>query len=220
MTLYSELDGHHVIDARMVVPRLGCWFADVTLSDEVAVSGLITLTIANISWKCTPWRTASYQGRTMARVIGGHGGWQHLLPSKAYANPAGVMLSTILNDASRETGEVVGLTAPDVAQGNFYVREAAPGQRVLNRLADEWHVAPDGSTIVGLWPVTDKVATAFDVIDYDPIFRKAELATEDLAAFTPTRTFTHVQLGSLELQVSGVIHTMHAAAVRTTVLVE
>lgn len=218
MSLYAELGGGSVIEARLVVPKLGAWFADVTLATEVTLSGSLVLTIANLAWTCSVWAGGPYQGRTHVRVIGGMGGWQKSLKVQAYANPNGVMLSTLLKDAASAVGESVSLTDPDVAVGRFYVRELASAERILNRLATQWHIGPDGSTVVGPWPDSSAFASAFDVVDYDPKQRHSTIATEDLAGVTPGRTITKPQLGGAVLTVSSVVHTLTAKGVRTEVL--
>jgi hypothetical protein len=217
MTLYASIDGVQILDARIVVPRYGAWFAELALSSEKTISGPHTLTVGDIAWKCAAWRGAPYQGRTSLRVIGGSGGWQKRLPARAYRSDAGVKLSSVLNDAARECGESVTVTV-DKAIGTFLVRDVGPAARMLNRLADEWHMDQDGRTVVGPWgtltPITDK----FDLLSFDGRTGKAEIATEALAAFTPGRSFTS-PLGGGKLTIGAATHTISGKKVRTEILV-
>ena len=176
MSLYASIDSVQIVDARIVVPKLGAWYADLTLATEKTITGTHTLAVADLSWKCTVWRGAPYQGRTRLRVIGGGGGWQRQIPAKSYKADVGVKLSTVLTDAARECREIGVEIVSDRTIGLFCVRDVAPAARILNRLAREWHVRADGKTIVGPWATLTPIAERFDLVAFDGSAGRAELA--------------------------------------------
>lgn len=222
MSLYAEIGGAQILSARIVIPRLGAWYADVTLAAEVQLGGRLTLIAADLALGCVAWRSKPYQGRTRAMVIGGRGGLQKQLPAKGYG--ASVKLSTVLADVARESGETIAVV-DDRAVGDHFVRDVAPAERMLNRLAARWHVALSKdapSIVVGPWETSQEnkpITTAFEVVGFDGAASVATIATETLSAFTPERTFTStlLPLGTF-LEVNGVVHTLTAQKVRTEVL--
>ncbi len=217
MSLYASIDSVQITDARIVVSKIGAWYADLTLATEKVITGTHVLTAGDIAWTCSVWRGAPYQGRTRLRVIGGGAGWQKRLPAKPYRADAGVRLSTVLSDAARECAEIGVVITTDRSIGTFLVRDVGPAQRMLNRLATEWHVRADGKTVVGPWekltPITDRI----DLVNYDGSAGRAELATEALASFTPGRTFSS-PLGGGTITVGSVVHTLSGTTIRTEVL--
>jgi hypothetical protein len=214
--LYASLDGVQVIDGRIVVPRIGAWYAELTLASEHAIGGISTLTVADIAWKCAPWRIASYQGRTRVRVVGGAAGWQKQIPARSYqSNPK---LSTILTDAAGACGEIGVAVASDFIVGPFAIRDVGPAQRMLARYAPEWHIMPDGRTYVGPWQDITKVTDRIDLTGYDGAEGRAEIATEALASILPGRTVASPLIG-FDLVVGAVTHALQGTSVRTQIMI-
>lgn len=232
MSLYAAYGTFPVLTARVVVPRIGPWYAELVLAVEAELNPVpagpqpLTLSLADIAWTATAWRSAPYQGRTIARIIGGFAGWQRQLPTKHYQAPAGVLLSTVLADAARECGEQVTV-ATDRALGAHFVRDVGPAARMLNRLADGgWHVGlgldsqKQAATIVGPW-LSDAskapITTPFQLLGFDGGAGVATIATETLSAFTPDRTFSSPLVPGRTFTISAVVHTLDKATVRTEV---
>ncbi len=216
VTLYASIDSVQITDARIVVPRIGSWFADLTLATEKTITGTHSLTVGDLAWKCTVWRGAAFQGRTRLKVIGGYGGWQTQIPAKQYRVDTGVKLAMVLAEAASACGEQVSVTT-DRSVGTFTIRDVGPAQRILNRLATEWHVRADGVTVVGPWATLTAITEKFDLTAFDGAAGRAELATEALSAFTPGRTFTPITGGGT-ITIGAVTHSLSASKVRSEIL--
>ena len=193
MTAFAALNEHRISTGTIVIPWVGLWSADVMLDSTATLSGLVTLTLGTLSLVGSIFRQADWAGALRLRLIGGHGGWLKTLPPSGYNLITGVQLSTVLGDAARDVGETVKL-ASDRSLGNFYTREEAPAERLLNRLSSTWYVRPDGSTYVGD-RASGEIVSQFDVLSYDGGRGSALVGVTDAYAdWTPGRTFRSAQI--------------------------
>lgn len=151
----ATLENHNVTDARVYIPAWGVPWAEVSLDSEATLRGRVTLKVADLVFVGTVMSGGiGPVGRSSFRLAAGAGMWGKKLPTKSYANDAGVKTSTVIADVARESGESVDaatLPAATVRLGYGWTREAAPASRILQLVAtDSWYVDHvDGITKIG-----------------------------------------------------------------------
>lgn len=220
--LYFSANGIRVTAASVLIPWYGAPVADVTFPVSVTLTAPVTLTAANLTLTLGILRQRSFAGGATARLVGGIGWGRALVdtngrPIPAYANPAGVKLSTILRDVARRVGETVSIGA-DRTVGLFYVPSTGPAARVLEQLGGpSWYV--DGA---GVTQVRDRVpstiTSAATVQDYMGGMGWLTVATEDLAAWMPAAIFSSNTV-TTPIQVSATrIHTDNDGTLRLEIL--
>jgi hypothetical protein len=132
---------------------------------------------------------APVDGRSRYRIVAGAGGWGKTLPSRAYANDAGLTVSRILADAATEAGEPApsGLTSnsvgpvPTEVLGQHFVRPTQPAAFVLNHLAPRaWYARTDGVVELAKRPAGPFPQAP--VVERNPASRVIELALTESAA--------------------------------------
>lgn len=184
MTL--SLNGLTVTKIDLWTPYVGTWVADVDLdlgTAGVVPTGKAVLVVGTQTLLGTidPNAAGKHGERAQVRVLGGGGGWHKEVPAQQFHNDAGLLSSAIFVATAAEVGEVVTDLAPaTVGNGVDHLREAGPASTVFG--AREWHVDPiTGVTIAGPRvpvPQTPDV----QVLQWDPIARIAEVASDTLLA--------------------------------------
>lgn len=196
MSFFASLNGGRVISASVVIPWYGTWTADVVLASDTVLAAEDVLTIGDLSLQGFVQRVFDFAGSRSSRLVGGFGGWQKVLPAKAYSLPSGVPLAMVLGDVAGECGERWGGSNPGDLQtfatgtvGALYVRERAPAQRVLRLLTPGlWWI--DGTGATRLAPrATGPITSQFTAVKYSGGRGQFEIATETLGDWQPGRTF-------------------------------
>lgn len=188
--LWGTFAGARVISTTVTIPWYGAWSADLVLAVVTTVPPSGAFTLGDLALTGFVQRTASFAGSRSARLVGGFGGWQKVVPAYGYSLPSGVMLSSVLRDVAAAVGEQVNVVN-DAAIGSFFVREGAPAARVLRQLAGAtWWIDPSGVTQVGPRANTAPITSAFDVIGWSGARGRFEIASEHLSDWTPGRTFS------------------------------
>lgn len=183
--MIATLEGHTVTHGRVWVPRFGLPWAEVSLDVEATLTGSVSLTVADTTWRMAVVAGGANVGRSHYRLVGGAGGWGRDVAEKGYANDAGVKVSTVLGDAAAEVGETFAATLPTTRIGPAYARERGPAARVLEHVAPgAWYVREDGSTVLGL-RAASSLATAYTVGAVDLARGTATLAAEQIAGIVP-----------------------------------
>ena len=189
MTAFATANGLRIVTASIGIPLVGAWVADVMLEEPATLASPVTLAIGNLSLVGTVYRQGAFAGQQRARLVAGGGGWMKTVKAQAYANPAGVLLSTVLRDAAAAVGEQVAI-AQDRPLGAFFTRAADPAAYLLRDLVDgAWYIDGAGVTQIGQRP-TPIITSPFTVQDFDPGTGMYEIATEDLASWLPGATFS------------------------------
>lgn len=186
------LNGHPCTAAQLTIPGTGLWFASVVLAEEVALSGAVTLTVLDTTWRGFVLAGAALDGKSRYRIAAGAGGWGKSLPPRAYANDAGVTVAQLVADLATEAGEPAPVGAPTTALGPHFVRQAAPASFSLNLFAGPlagssapagargWYARPDGVVAFGTRPAgTFNLAP---VVERNPSSRVLTLALSNTAA--------------------------------------
>lgn len=166
--MYAAIGGRRIVDARVVMPRIGVWHADLTVDAAEAVTGKQAISIADsVRLSGTVIRSGVIGGRVSLRMVGGAAGMGTLLRPKFYR---GVTARIVLADIAREAGEAL---SAGIASGLLsrmlpkWVRMAGSASEALLVLATTlgvgWRIESDGALWLGneTWPPFD---TEHDVI--------------------------------------------------------
>lgn len=213
MSAYVALDGVPVIFGAIILPFSGIWMADLVLAEPKDLSGKQTLTLSDATYTCTPVRAVSFSGARGVRVVGGAGGWAKGIPAKAYAN--GIKLSAVLSDVASAAGEQLVLDA-DKTLGQF-IRPQGPASKTLQMvLGAAWWMDPLG-VVQTKARDTSPIGVDYTAIRVTGASGLWEIATEDVAAWTPGRSFRGPTSSGV---ISRVEHKVSKGMLRTVVLSE
>jgi hypothetical protein len=209
----ATLAGHHVTHARVHLPAWGVPWAEVSIDNEAALAGTVTLALADLTFAGRVMSGGTGPvGRASYRLAAGAGMWGKTIPPVSYANDAGVKALTALLDAARACGETLDpatLPGPDVRLGPAWTRETGPAGRTLELIAPQaWFVGTDGITRLGRRPAS-VLATPATVIGVDRARRTVTLAAEAIAALVPGVTAEGIQAVD-------VLHELTPTGLRTT----
>lgn len=186
---FASVNGVRIVEGSVGIPDQGLWVAKVHLEAEGAITSPVSLVLGNLTLAGAVYRQGAFAGRQYALLVAGAAGWMRQVVAQAYEQPGGVMLSTVIGDVAREVGEQVNVS-PDRSVGAFFVREAAPAQRVLRQLVGSaWYVDNRGVLQLGA-RAPGAVASSFLVEDFERADGLAVISTEDEAAWVPGQSFT------------------------------
>lgn len=185
--VFASVNGEPVTTARVHVPPVGPWFADVDFELAPDISGQVTLRLGALELAGTvdPLSNGTRGLQRRCRVVAGAGGWGASLTPKAYHNDQGVKARLVAEDAAREAGETLSAFSPAADKvGSYYVRRAGAASRALEDAAGgaSWWVAFDGTTHVGERSSSRPAEDSYEVLDYDPQARIATLSVDDLSS--------------------------------------
>jgi len=207
----ATLAGHRVTHARAYLPAWGVWWAEVSLDEEVTLSGRVALALADLSLSGTIMSGGpGPKGRANFRIAGGAGSWGRDVAPKSYANDAGVKAATVLADAASACGEAIdAATLPTTRLGPAFAREAGPAARALEQIAPAaWYVGEDGTTRIGRRAAAAFTAPAA-IASVDLARRTVALASESIAAIVPGVTVEGIEAVD-------VMHELAPGALRST----
>jgi hypothetical protein len=185
---HVTVNGRIAIRAKIYVPGIGPWFADVELVEETALpTTKVTLKVGEASFIATPApsRIGTFGGSFSARLVAGAGGWSSLVKAKDYHNDAGVKAITVARDVASAVGETLGtFVGGSERLGKDYARHVGLASRVIEDAARDaaWWVDYSGVTHVGTRPAVTAKAADYDVLDFDPLQRNVTLAVDRVDA--------------------------------------
>lgn len=184
------LNGQIVVSGSILIPPVGAWVADVVMAATGDVSSPCTLVVGDLTLIGTVYRSASFAGSKSARIIGGAGGWRKTIPKRGYSHDAGVLASTVLIDAARESGETIVVDS-DRQLGSSWAREdGAKAERTLHLVTGgQWWIDPAGVTQTKARD-TSLITTPFTAVAWSGGKGSFEIASEFISDWQPGRTFT------------------------------
>lgn len=185
---FATLNGDRIISARITLPYQGTWSADVVLAVPSEIKQSVVLQVGDLSMVGTVIRSGSFSGSRSARIVGGGGGWRKVLKPKAYSNPTGVKLKSILEDAARESGESM-YQFTDKVIGTNYIRDENPAEHVLRYWAPNWWIDTNGKTHIEQRP-SERILSPFTVEGWSGAKGFFEISTEKISDWVPGKTFT------------------------------
>lgn len=103
------LQGRSVLEARVVLPRVGRWVAELAVDSEEVPSGLVTLRLGSLELVGTASRAGSTRGRAVVELVGGRGGLLKPLEARAFS---GTTSGVLLQDAASSSGEQLSAEVP------------------------------------------------------------------------------------------------------------
>ena len=213
MTIFAGIDDRPIMRGQVTIPAYGIWHADIWLDREVALTGQVTLTLADISAVATIVRVIGFLGQTGLRIVGGYGGWRKPVDALQFAAPLGLPLKTVLVRTAADVGEFVEAGGDSV--GVAYVRASGPAARVLQSLVPaRWYVGWDGVTQASARPA-GVVADRFMVMDISQPAGAYVVASNAPGEWLPGRTFRGPSISGV---VSRVQHQIENATLRTVIL--
>ena len=165
-----------VDSARVLLPRVGCWLAQVVCPEAAALEGATTVTVGDLTLvgKADPTCSTAYLTRTHLTVVGGLG-WRSAIPARHYHNDAGVKLANVLETTAGESGESVSVSSAERV-GVDYVRPRGPASDALRDLAPDWFVDFAGVTQIATRPPTELGdVDGYEVLSFDPVLRCVNL---------------------------------------------
>jgi hypothetical protein len=146
---FATLEGVAVTAGSVQVPGWGCPWASVDLAEGEALTGSVSLVLADKTLVGTVVAGGADNGRAAYVIVGGAGGWGQEIAAKPYHTDTGVKLATVIGDAARAVGETVE-GVPTGRTGPHYARALGAASDVLNVLTPEaWYVDFDGVTRFG-----------------------------------------------------------------------
>lgn len=180
MTLLS-LNGARAASARVMVPEVGIWAAEVDFDERQELAGAAVLVVGGTTLVGTidPDESGSYLTRSRVRVIGGKLGWRRRIAARHYHNDAGVKVSTIAIGVAAEVGETVA-GADERRVGVDFVRTEGPARHVIDRLFPGWWVDFAGVTQLQTREQSE-LTGAVEILEFNPSKRVATLNVDDLA---------------------------------------
>ncbi len=197
----ATLNGEPCQHATLTIPGVGLWTAVVSLADALPLAGAVTLSLLDTDWHGFIVAGAVVDGGAKYRIVAGRGGWGKELPSRAYANDAGLLTAQLVADAATAAGEPtpIGFTG---RQGPHFDRRAGPASFALNLLAPRaWRSDAAGVVHAGAWPA--QPASLLGIQRRDPQQRIVELeAVGSLAGLTPGTLTEYGAAADVELEVS------------------
>ncbi len=175
------LNGHAAQAALLTIPGVGLWYAGVDLTEEVALSGSVILSVLDTEWQGYVIAGGPVDGRSRYRIVAGAGGWGRELRPRAYANDAGLTVAKLVGDAASEAGEPAPTDVPARTLGPHFNRPALPASFLLNLLAPRaWYAQADGVVAFGARPLV--TAVSLPVVERNPAGRVVTVALTDTAA--------------------------------------
>jgi len=171
-----EIEGLHVTEGGLVVPRAGVWVADVEAVTETAPPPSVTLTVGAASWRGTVVRGGVTEGRWRGRVVGGAGGFGRAVVARQYRSvPRRMVVAATLTEA----GEALAADASGLDDVlTTWARLAEPAARALGRLVATWRALPDGTITTDPWPAGE--APDADLLEPLPELLSDVLAVDGL----------------------------------------
>lgn len=204
--MYAAIGDKRIVEARIVMPRIGVWHADLTVDAAEAIAGKQAISIADsVRLDGAVLRSGVIGGRVTLRMVGGAGTMGAMLKPKFYR---GVTARIVLSDIAREAGEALSSRiSPSLLSRMLpkWVRLAGSASEALlvltKTLGVGWRIEGDGSLWVGeeTWPPFD--------IEHDVIGGNSSDGVHEVAmvapALTPGVTFRKHRVSAVEHALSG-----------------
>lgn len=201
-----------VISARVVLPRVGVWYAELTLDTDAAPEGRQSLETDDqaLALSGTPRaeRTAVYGGVTELLLIGGADGLSKTLAPREYSDPT---VRILLEDICRETGESLSPSADTALLSSSLTRwtraECVAGSAVADIAAAVgcvWRILADGTLWIGResWPTIE--LDDEEIINETPREASQELRVENLEpTLRPGVVWTERRVSLVEHRTNG-----------------
>lgn len=207
---WATLNGDGVVDARVELPRVGAWVADLAIDTPSPPpdGSSVTLDLNGFQLQGTVRRGGSVADTSILRVVGGAGGLARELDPLAYQ---GVPLQVPLRDVLGAAGEVLdvasdrGLLQTSLA---FWMRARGRAGAALALIIAQvagavWRVQPGGQVWAGpeTWPSSALLEANAELLREDPSNGR-EVFFADTPSLLPGTTFRGRRVSAVEHLIS------------------
>lgn len=208
---YVHIEGHAVTAARIHVPRVGVWWADLDMADDSEIpSGNLTVGSVVLKGTIVASRAGTFGLQRRLRIVGGANGWSSQIDRRAHHNDVGVAAAEVAQAAADDCGETLGTAPSNRLPGVDYVRDAGVAAKTLEDVArgTDWFVDFDGITHVQARSGTAANPDRYQVLHFNPRAQEAELVVQEISDVLPGMTIQGGQLdapevvSSLEIRIS------------------
>jgi len=186
---FVSIGEKHCTRLELFVPWGGAWFVDAVLDDTTDdLSGAVVVRLGSLELHGTvlPSYTGSFALARSLRIVGGAGGWGNPCEPQDYADDAGVSAEAVALDAAQIAGETLGSFDPaEPTLETHFVRRIATASSVLEQALGDgriWWVDTQGVTQAGQRTTFEPTAGSYNLLNYSPLTRIAELAVDDPAS--------------------------------------
>ncbi len=214
---YCTANGKPVVEARISLPRIGVWSADLVIDMRDPIGQRVSITLdGGLTLQGTAVRSGVVDDVARVRVLGGAGKMNKVLPPKAYVNTP---LRLSLSDIAREAGETLSSSISPALLGTllphwtrFESKASNSLRELIDGVAESWRILPDGKLWIGAeaWP--DSKVRNFSMISNDPILDRV-IVSMDTPSLLPGERFRAKSVSYVE-------HTFASDKLRTQVWYE
>ena len=236
MSDWATLGGQRIVSGSITIPYYGAWVAEIVLSVSTTIpTTSVPLVFGDLTLTGSVFRQFSFTGSRSATVVGGYGGWQKTVASRAYQNSGGILTATILGDLCADCGESLGAASSSSIAGqtfgSLYMREAGPAVRTLKQIGGPiWWIdntgatqVVDRATLAASGQTSDTthlgaITSQFNTISWSGAKGRFEIASETPSHWMPGRTFSDANVTATQT-VAMVVHSIEGSgSARTVVL--
>ena len=204
--------GYNAITARIELPRVGAWFAFLSLDapDTLLFGSGVSIVAGNVTFTGTRYRGGGANSRINVVIAGGKGKLGTALVPRGYVN---VSIGAVLADIANDSGEVLATNLDPVLMATVlprWTRMRGTAGAALTSLGESvgasWRTQPDGTIRFGVetWPATTASYLLLTKVSRD---RKLELDVPGLDLLPGT------MVGSRSI--SRVVHIVDETIART-----
>lgn len=212
--------GSAVLAATVTMPRVGVWWAEVEVSTETALTGVVEIVPeTGATWHGTVIAGGVHAGTWRGRIVGGAGGLRRTLPATSYRDAT---LHDVVADATRESGETLdaGTDLRSWAVSRF-VRVERPASRAVADVACAaslpWRVTRAGTLLVAAESWAGVSLPDVTVASEGVHVQRYELAGGVLGIDPGTSITLPLEAGATIVRVSDVMHRIEGDEVTAVV---
>jgi hypothetical protein len=205
---WASLGDTAIIEARVELPRVGAWTADLALDTAEPPTGQVVLDLNGFQLTGTVRWGGMVADTSIVRVVGGAGGLGQELDPLSYQ---GVPLQVPLQDVLAAAGEALDAQSdPSLLQLllPFWMRRRGPAGACLGQLVRQvpgaaWRMQPNGEVWAGVesWPDASLSDSDYLVLREDPSNRREQLFA-DTPSLLPGTTFRGRHVSVVEHSIS------------------
>lgn len=205
---WATLNGDGVLEARVELPRVGAWVADLAIDTATPASGKVTLDLNGFQLQGFVRRGGMVADTSILRVVGGAGGLTTPLDALGYQ---GVPLQVPLRDVLTAAGEQLDPSSDTQllqATLRFWIRKQGKASSALQQLLLQsegavWRVGPNGQVWCGqeTWPDSQLQDSDYLLLREDPSNGREQFFA-DTPSLLPGTTFRGKHVSAVEHHIS------------------
>lgn len=199
------LNGQPAISARITLPDVGAWYAELAVDAREVPQGPVVLESAGLRWTGFAYRAGLQRDTLIVRVVGGAGGLAREVAPKFYQDVE--MRLPFLEVLSAVGERLAASSSASILAIHLdgWTRARGPAGDAIRLLAEHvgatWRILSDGSVWLGIetWP---RFALAYEDLERDPQTGRIEIASSS-PALIPGVTLDGDRIAKVEHLVDG-----------------